>query len=168
MIDWSQRCSIVITFAFIKLKGRCNDRIFWSFYLDFSDQNQAILIRPLLFIDHLWPNDFQCCMDQARNGPFRLPDDWCRHVRWRNELLRNHKKWKSFNSFSEKGMNTGLIRIALNYSFLSILVNRQSFLILFILYLDLETIFWNFLRNFGLFSHNLAHKFLQWAIITIF
>ena len=137
--------------------------IFWSFYLDIFEQNQAILIRPLLFIDHLWPNDFQCCMDQARNGPFRLPDDWCRHVR-----LRYHKKWKSFNSFSEKGMNTGLIRIALTYSMLSISVNRQSFLALFILYWDLETIFWIFWEISAFFSHNLTHTFLQWAIITNF
>ena len=103
------------------------------------------------FVDHLWPNGFLCLIEQARNCPFGFPDDRYRHVRLRHKLLRNRKKWKSFNPFSEKGMNAGLIRIALNYSLISILVNRQSVLALFILYWDLETIFWIFLRNFGLF-----------------
>ena len=83
---------------------------------------------------------------------------WYKYRKGGHELLSNHKKWKSFNSFSEKGMNTGLIKIAVDYSLMSILVNRQSFLAIVILHWDLETIFWKFLWNFGPFSHNLAQK----------
>ena len=83
-------------------------------------------------LDHVKPNGFQYRVDQARNCPFRLSDDRWRHVRLRNRLLYNLKKWKSFNPISEKGMNCELIKLALKSSYIRFLVNRQSFVSTFI------------------------------------
>ena len=105
-------------------------------------------------LDHVKPNGFQCRIDQARYCPFRLSDDRWRHVRLRNRLLYNLKKWKSFNPISEKGMNRELIKLALYSSYIRILVNRQSFSSTFTPWQVLEK---DLFENFGDFDDFFAY-----------
>ena len=115
---------------------RWNDRIFWDYFkiclFLFKKKSCHSNSNTTFILEHVKPNGFQCCIDQARNCPFRLSDDRWRHVRLRNRLLYNLKKWKSFNPISEKGMNCELIKLALKSSYIRFLVNRQSFVSTFI------------------------------------
>ena len=106
------------------------------------------------YVDYEWSNGFQHQIDQPRNCPFQLSDDRWRHVRLRNGLLNNLKKCKSFKAISEKGMNGELIKIAPNSSYISILVNRQSFLTTVISHWILEKILY---KNFGNFDDFFAY-----------
>ena len=122
--------------------------IIFKFVCFFLEKSYHSNLAITFYVDHEWPNGFQHQIDQARNCPFRLSDDRWRHVRLRHDLLHNRKKWKSFKRFSEKRMKLELIKIALNESLISVLVNGQSVLAIFIPQKILEKIF---SKNFGNF-----------------
>ena len=117
------------------------------------------------YVDYESTNGFQHLIDRPRNCPFQLPDDRWRHIRLRNGRLNNLKKWKSFKAISEKGMNRELTKIAPNSSYISILVNRQSFLTSLVAHQVLEKILYKIFGNFDDFLHILAQNFSRWPKI---